>query len=81
MNEHSVRTPKIVVFNAGRQKRKAIAEFKQGIGPLVEEVQAAAAQAAAEQGMGEKEVLPVVVLYRKRTQKRRGLIGEILRAL
>ena len=74
-------TPERVVLDVGRQKRKAIKELKQGTGPIAEEVHEAAQAAATEQASGAKEVVPVVILYRKRGRKPRGIMGTILRGL
>jgi hypothetical protein len=81
MNKNPVSASKMVVLDVGRQKRKAINDLKQGIGPLFEEVEEAQAAAAEQQGKGDKEVLPVVIVYRKAGQKRRGLVRDILSRL
>jgi hypothetical protein len=70
-----------VVIDVGRKKRKAIRELKEGIGPIAEEVHEAAQAAAKERSSGAKEVVPVVILYRKRGRKPRGILGAILGGL
>jgi hypothetical protein len=81
MNEDNEHKPKLVILDVGRQKRKSIEDLKQGIGQLADEVRDAAQTATEVPGTGGKEIVPVVILYRKRGQKRRSLFAEILRNL
>lgn len=71
---------KPILLKVGRQKRKVIEELKQGAGPLIEEVQEAAQTAAMQRGVNSKEIVPVVILYRKRNRRRRSVLSELLRS-
>jgi hypothetical protein len=80
MSQDREQISKPVILDVGRQKRRAIDDLKQGVGPLADEVRQAVQTAIPGSGKGEKEIVPVVVLYRKRDRKR-GLLAEILRSL
>jgi len=61
------------VLDVGKRKSKDIQRLKKGEGKLFEKLQAAVAQASVGLPAG-KEVVPVVVLYRKRDRtKKKGL--------
>ena len=79
MSEIETNGSKRLLLDLGRKKRKAIAELKQGIGPIADQVQAAAEQAAQKAGAGDKTVLPLVIVYRKRPRRRPTLLGQLLR--
>jgi len=80
MSEDREQGAKLIILDVGRQKRSAIEDLKRGIGTLADEVRQAAQPAAEPTGASGKELVPVVVLYRKRDRKR-GLLAEILRSL
>ncbi len=63
-----------IVVDLGRTKRKAIKSLKRGRGKLMAEVDEALATVAANLGSEAqgKELIPVVLVYRKRDKKRRG---------
>lgn len=69
-----------VILDLGKKRRKAIRRLKRGQGSLVEDVHAAVEQVRA--GLGEdgktKEILPVVLIYRRKVKRRRkgGLLGR-----
>lgn len=77
MSENIVHTPDPVIVDLGRRKRKVIKQLKEGIGPLADEVRAVAQAAAKQPGEG-ADILPVVVLYRKRRRKGRRTLLEAL---
>lgn len=62
-----------IVVDLGKTKRKRIKQLKRGQGRLVSEVSEAVARARA--GLGAdadgKELVPVVVVYRKKDKKQR----------
>jgi hypothetical protein len=59
------------ILDVGKRKKKDISQLKNGEGPLFEKVQSAVAQATVAPG---KEVVPVVILFRKRSRRpKRGL--------
>jgi hypothetical protein len=63
-----------VIVDAGRASRRKIRDLKQGCGPLMNDVSDALNQvqtALGDQADG-KQLVPVVVLYRKKSRKRRG---------
>jgi len=70
-----------VILNIGKAKRKDIRLLREGQGPLVNEVQSALQEVAAslgEQAEG-KQILPVVLIYRKKSRKKgRSLIPGLL---
>jgi hypothetical protein len=68
-----------VVFDAGRRKKREIKELREGFGTLAEQVRESAARAAGAQLDGAaNEVLPVVLLYRKRRLDRDRLPRHLL---
>ena len=82
MRENDVHTSRTIVLDIGRRKRKAmVRKLEQRTGPLADEIRKVAEAASEQQGGGSKEVVPVVILYRKRARRPRGLIGELLRRL
>jgi len=68
--KESMQAPQVI--HLGKKSRKEIKKYKQGIGVMHMEVQHVLAQAKAQAG-SEKEVLPVVVVHRKK--KKKGLLG------
>jgi hypothetical protein len=59
------------VLKVGKRKAKEIKDLKKGEGKLMDKVKNAVAQAGAVAG---KEVVPVVIIYRKKARKtKRGL--------
>jgi len=60
-----------IVLDLGKTSRKKIKRLKKGRGPLLEDVQAAVAQVQEQLGAENsgKQIVPVVVLYRKRPRK------------
>lgn len=60
------------VIHLGKKSRKEIKRYKQGIGTMHMEVQHILSQAKTQAGP-EKEVLPVVVVHRKK--KKKGLLA------
>lgn len=81
MSKNNVHTSERVILDVGRQKRKSIRKLKKGLGPVAEEVRETVQAVAGEHATADKEVVPVVIVYRKRDRKRRGLLGGILRRL
>jgi hypothetical protein len=82
MSEIGVTSSHTAVLDLGRRKKKAIRRLKDGEGQLAAEVSEAARSVAARHGSEGKEVLPVVLLYRKRARRKRGgLLREVLRSL
>ncbi len=81
MTEKTVTTAEPIVLDVGRQKRKAIKNLKAGVGPLADRVKEVAQTAAEQLGTTDKEVVPVVIVYKKRTNASRGLCGELVRGL
>jgi len=72
-----------VILDLGKAKRKEIRQLRDGQGPLVNEVQSAlhdVAQSLGEQAQG-AQIVPVVLIYRKRSRRRnrgRSLLPGIL---
>ena len=63
-----------IVLDLGRVKRKQIKRLKQGTGPLLDEVHEAIASVRDELGdeAEGKELMPVVLLYRRKNKKKKG---------
>ena len=62
-----------VILDLGKAKPKEIRQLRQGQGQLVQEVQSAIHDVAAtlgEQAEG-KQLIPVVLIYRKKSRRRR----------
>jgi hypothetical protein len=76
MNETLVHASDPIVVDLGRRKRKAIKQLKEGVGPAAAEVRTALA--TVKHPREGADVLPVVILYRKRGRKRRTLLDAIL---
>lgn len=85
MSDENVRTMQRIIIDLGSQKRKAIRELKQGSGQIIQEIHEVAQPVAAGQETEGKQVVRVAIIFRKRarkrSRKRRGLLGEILRRL
>jgi len=61
------------ILDLGKRKQKQIRQLKKGEGPLMAKVEAAIAQARSSAPPG-KEILPVVIIYRKKSRtSKRGL--------
>jgi len=67
MNEVNQAMP--LVLDVGKQKKKRISQLKRGEGALRAKIDAAVREAQARLGQS-KEVVPVVVLYRKKDKRR-----------
>ncbi len=65
--ESKYRTP--VIVQLGKKKKKKIKELKQGYGSLMDEVWRAASQSVPADG--QTEVIPVVVIYEKKSKRGR----------
>jgi len=66
-----------VILELGRASRKRIRDLKQGRGPLLEDIQDAMTEVTTtlgEQASG-KQLIPVVLLYRKKSRRRRSVGG------
>lgn len=64
-----------IVIDLGKVKRKQVKRLKRGEGPLLEEVQQVVAgvrESLGDEAEG-KELLPVVVLYRRRRKRPKSL--------
>lgn len=62
-----------VVVDVGKTKKKKVRQLKRGEGPLIEEVNAIIGEvkeSLAEQ-IGDRQLLPVVLVYQKKKRKRR----------
>lgn len=66
MNTTDVNPPQVI--HLGKKSRKEIKKYKQGIGTMFMEVQHVLSQAKQQVGP-EKEVLPIVVVHRKKKKK------------
>lgn len=66
-----------VIIDLGKVKKKKIKQLKRGRGELLDEVDQAVATAAASLGAeaASKTLVPVVVIYRKKEARRKGLFG------
>jgi len=66
-----------IVVDLGKVKRKRVKELRKGQGPLVEEVNQVMAN--VRESLGEdaagKELVPVVILYRRRPKRRRTIFS------
>lgn len=64
-----------LVIDLGKTRRKRIKRLKRGRGKLAREVQQVVAEVSASLGdeAHDKEIIPVVVIYRRKRKKRRGL--------
>jgi hypothetical protein len=63
-----------VVLDVGKQKQKRIKQLKRGEGSLRSKIDAAVREAQSRVGEG-KEVIPVIVLYRKKDRRRAKGLG------
>ena len=61
-----------IVVDLGKQSRKRIKKLKRGQGPLVGEIHDVVHQVADQLGAAQqdKQIVPVVVLYRRKPKKR-----------
>ncbi len=62
-----------VVIDLGKVRRKRIKQLKRGRGRLVDEVREVAAEATERLGAGAegKQIIPIVVVYRRKPRKAR----------
>lgn len=63
-----------VLFDLGKIKGKTVRQFKEGRGPLVGEVQQVLAEVRQSLGpeTAGKELVPVVLVYRKKRKRNKG---------
>lgn len=66
-----------IVIDLGKKKRKVIKKLKRGTGSAMDEVQQALAEVRASLGAEgtNREIVPVVLIYQKKTRRSRGLFG------
>ena len=66
-----------IIIDLGKKKKKVIKRFKRGRGRVMDEVQQAIEDVRA--GMGNeaegKELIPVVLIYRKKQRRGGGFLG------
>jgi hypothetical protein len=63
-----------VLIDLGKIKGKAVRQFKEGRGPLVGEIQQVLGDVRQSMGSetGGRELVPIVLVYRKKKKKRSG---------
>ena len=63
-----------VIVDGGKVSRRKIKDLKQGCGPLINDVSDAIAQVTTSLGdqADGKQLIPVVVIYRRKSRGRRG---------
>jgi hypothetical protein len=73
----SINSP--VILDLGKTGRKKIRDLKQGQGKLLLDIEDALQEVARSLGVEatEKQLIPVVLIYRKKSRKRRGGGGLI----
>ena len=59
-----------IIVDAGRRSRKAIRRLKEGRGTLMDEVGDIVADVRSSRGGAGKEIVPVVIIYRRRIRSR-----------
>jgi hypothetical protein len=69
MNDVDVKEQLPLVLDFGKQKKKRITQLKRGEGALRAKIDAAVREAQARLGQS-KEIIPVVVLYRKKDRRK-----------
>lgn len=69
MNDVDVKEQLPLVLDFGKQKKKRITQLKRGEGALRAKIDAAVREAQARLGAS-KEIIPVVVLYRKKDRRK-----------
>lgn len=69
MNETKPDVLQPILIDLGKQKQRRIKQLKRGQGRLAEQVQEAAERACAQLGDDPREVVPVVVLFRKKDRR------------
>jgi hypothetical protein len=62
-----------VIIDLGKTKQKKIKDLKRGRGELLEKIDQIVAEAGAQAG-ADKEILPVVILYRKKAKRGGGML-------
>jgi hypothetical protein len=69
----AVQTPTVII-DLGKVKKKQVTELKQGRGDLATEVQEVLAETRARLGpeLATKELVPVVVVYRRKRRRKGG---------
>jgi len=67
-----------VIIDLGKKRSKAIKSLKRGRGKLVNEVDQAVAEVVESLGAEaqQKEVLPVVLIYKKKQKRGKGLFSK-----
>lgn len=67
-----------IIIELGKTKRRVIKRLKRGTGKAMDEVQQAIAEVRASLGPEgpNREIVPVVLIYRKKTRRSRGLFGR-----
>jgi cellobiose-specific phosphotransferase system component IIA len=67
-----------IIVNAGKKRRKVIKSLKRGRGKLMNEVSQVIEEARS--GLSgdteAKEIVPIVVIYQKKSKRKRGLWGK-----
>ena len=66
-----------IIIDLGKRRRKVIKELKRGSGKAMDEVEQALAEVRASLGAegANKEIVPVVLIYRQKSRRKRGLFG------
>lgn len=66
-----------IIIDLGKKRRKVIKDLKRGSGKAMDEVEQALAEVRASLGAegANKELVPVVLIYRRKTRRKRGLLG------
>lgn len=66
-----------IIIDLGKKRRKAIRDLKRGHGKLMDEVYDAVDQVRARMGAdaAKKELLPVVLIYKKKSKRGGGILG------
>ena len=66
-----------IIIDLGNRRRKVIKELKRGSGKAMDEVEQALAEVRASLGAegANKEIVPVVLIYRQKSRRKRGLFG------
>ena len=69
-----------IIVDLGKQRRKALKGLKRGTGKLMDEVEQVLGEVRAEMGADAQkvEVLPIVLIYKRKTSRRRGGLAGLL---
>ena len=62
-----------IIVNVGKKRRKAIKSLERGEGKLMDEVSQVISEVRSSLGASEegKELVPIVIIYQKKTRRRR----------